>query len=81
MLIPALVQLEINEFCQSFMKKNLHELWLHHCSIKQDPKVSKGCAILIELEMLRNAKELSVFNDIFLFEQMDYKKARNTKEL
>ena len=33
---------------------------------KQDSKVSKGCAVLIELEMLRNTKELSVFNDIFL---------------
>ena len=32
---------------------------------KQDSKVSKGCAVLIELETLRNTKELSVFNDIF----------------
>ena len=33
--------------------------------VKQDSKVSKGCAVLIELETLRNTKELSVFNDIF----------------
>ena len=32
---------------------------------QQDSKVSKGCAVLIELETLRNTKELSVFNDIF----------------
>ena len=34
-------------------------------SVQQDSKVSKGCAVLIELVTLRNTKELSVFNDIF----------------
>ena len=40
-----------------FIKQNLFE---------QDSKVSKGCAVLIELETLRNTKELSVFN-VFSF--------------
>ena len=46
---------------------------------KQDSKVTKSCAVLIET--LRNTKELSVFNDIFLLlNKRATKKSRNAKE-
>ena len=52
-------------------KKNIHKNFIGDSKKmiknyeKQDSKVSKGCAVLIELETLRNTKKLSVFNDVF----------------
>ena len=50
---------------------------------QQDSKVSKGCAVLIELEMLRTQRNSQYSMMFYLFEQMDYKKQgtlRNAKD-
>ena len=61
-----MVGLTVEETCSSGVKNHFNLLLLKwYCFYEQDSKVSKRCAVLIELETLRNTKELSVFNDVF----------------